>query len=356
MTLLIRRNTKQMQQATSHTLEITFKLPADFPFGGIENVPGVLMKQAEQTRGSPLGGAAVKITSNYFLIGLSAVETDMQRNMQLLKERSWFDIPIVYNNGRRAILAMTAGERALEEAFKTWEQTSADPAPLPVPSIPPEAGQRHNDPWMRGTTLPTSVHREMKVSVYSRHDVGQVRMMMIKPVTSLPMTFGADPYGGMQTLKFAGVPSGVFAPSPAPALPPLTAAGRVALYEEDPSDKKGKRFVGSVIWRTEMWRAETGSGFDPAIRADVLIPERHISISLLILRDLNQAQQATSHNIEINFDLPSDLPFGFIQNVPAVLMKQGEQMRGSPLRVPTTNPPRNNSRMGLPPGERQPAP
>ena len=171
-------------------------------------MPGVLMKQAEQTRGSPLGGAAAKVTSNYFLIGLSAVETDMQRNMQLLKERSWFDIPIVYNNGRRAILAMTAGERALEEAFKAWEQTSADPAPLPVPRIPPEAGQRHNDPWMRGITLPTSVHREMKVSVYSRLDVGQVRMMMIEPVTSLPMTFGADPYGGMQTLKFAGARSG----------------------------------------------------------------------------------------------------------------------------------------------------
>ena len=339
MTLLIRRNTKQMQQATSHTIEITFNPRTDFPFGGISNVPGVLMKQAEQTRGSPLGGAAVKITSNYFLIGLSAVETDTQRNMQLLKERSWFDIPIVYKNGRRAILAIekgTSGERALEEAFKAWEQTSADPAPLPAPRIPPEAGQRHNDPWMRGITLPTSVHREMKVSVYSRHNVGQVRMMMIKPVTSLPMTFGADPYGGMQTLKFAGASSGVFAPSPAPALPPLTAAGRVALYEEGPSDKKGKRFVGSVIWRTEMWRAETGSGFDPAIRADVTIPERHISISLLILRDLNQAQQATSHSIEINFDLPSDLPFGFIQNVPAVLMKQGEQMRGSPLRGATT--------------------
>jgi hypothetical protein len=49
----------------------------------------------------------------------------MQRNIQLLKERSWFDIPIVYNNGRRAILAVekgTPGERAFEEAFKAWGQ------------------------------------------------------------------------------------------------------------------------------------------------------------------------------------------------------------------------------------------
>jgi hypothetical protein len=125
MSMVIRRDLNQVQQATSHTIEITFNLPADFPFGGIQNVPGVLMKQAEQTRGSPLGGAAAKVTSGYFLIGLSAVDTDMQRNIQLLKERNWFDIPIVYNNGRRAILAIekgTPGERAFEDAFKAWGQ------------------------------------------------------------------------------------------------------------------------------------------------------------------------------------------------------------------------------------------
>ena len=31
----------------------------------------------------------------------------------------------------------------------------------------------------------------MNVTVYGRLDVRQVRMMMIKPVTSLPMTFGS---------------------------------------------------------------------------------------------------------------------------------------------------------------------
>jgi hypothetical protein len=65
------------------------------------------------------------VTSGYFLVGLSAVDSDMQRNLQLLKERPWFDIPIVYNNGRRAILAIekgTPGERAFEEAFKAWGQ------------------------------------------------------------------------------------------------------------------------------------------------------------------------------------------------------------------------------------------
>jgi hypothetical protein len=124
MTFSLRRNSDQALPA-SHTIEVTFNLPADFPFGGIQNVPGILMKQAEQTRGAPLAGLAVKVTSGFFLVGLSAVEADMQRNLQLLKERSWFDIPIVYNNGRRAILALekgNPGERAFDEAFKAWGQ------------------------------------------------------------------------------------------------------------------------------------------------------------------------------------------------------------------------------------------
>src|SRR5262245_23480919 len=124
MTWSLRRNTDKALPA-SHTIEILFTLPADFPEGGIGNVPGVLMKQNEQARGVPLVGLAVKVTNNYFLIGLSAVEADQQRNVQLLKERDWFDVPVVYTSGKRAILAMekgTPGARVFEEAFRAWGQ------------------------------------------------------------------------------------------------------------------------------------------------------------------------------------------------------------------------------------------
>ena len=76
-------------------------------------------------RGTPLAGLTVKVTNGFFLIGLSAVEADQQRNIQLLKERPWFDIPIVYTNGGRAILALekgTSGERAFADAFAAWEK------------------------------------------------------------------------------------------------------------------------------------------------------------------------------------------------------------------------------------------
>jgi len=122
VTWSLRRNTDKALPA-SHTIEIMFKLPADFPGGGIANVPGILMKQSEQARGTPLAGLAVKVTNGYFLIGLSAVDADVQRNVELLKERSWFDIPVVYVNGGRAILAMEKGppgDQAFAEAFAAW--------------------------------------------------------------------------------------------------------------------------------------------------------------------------------------------------------------------------------------------
>src|SRR5260370_5188973 len=95
-----RRNTDKALPA-SHTIEIMFNLPADFPGGGIANVPGVLMKQAEEARGTPLAGLAVKVTNGFFLIGLSAGAADRQRNMPLLKDPESFGVPIVYTNGRR---------------------------------------------------------------------------------------------------------------------------------------------------------------------------------------------------------------------------------------------------------------
>src|SRR6267378_1716856 len=122
MTMSFRRNTDTSLPA-SHTAELTFILPPDFAGGGVANVPGILMKSNEQARGTPLAGLAVKVTDGFFLVGLSNVEADRARNLQLLKERSWFDIPLVYVNQRRAIIAIekgAPGERAFNDAFATW--------------------------------------------------------------------------------------------------------------------------------------------------------------------------------------------------------------------------------------------
>lgn len=124
VTWSLRRNTDKALPA-SHTIEVMFNLPADFAGGGIANVPGILMKDNEEVRGMPLAGLAVKVTNGFFLIGLNAADAEMQRNVQLLKERPWFDVLIVYNNNGRAILTMEKGppgERAFADAFKAWGQ------------------------------------------------------------------------------------------------------------------------------------------------------------------------------------------------------------------------------------------
>jgi hypothetical protein len=122
MTISFRRNTDASLPA-SHTAELTFVLPSDFAGGGVGNVPGILMKSNEQARGTPLAGLAVKVTDGFFLLGLSNVEVDRARNLQLMKERSWFDVPLVYVNQRRAIIAIekgAPGERAFNDAFAAW--------------------------------------------------------------------------------------------------------------------------------------------------------------------------------------------------------------------------------------------
>jgi hypothetical protein len=109
----------------AYTIETTFNLPADFPGGGIADVPGILMKRGEQAHGTPLSGLAVKVMSGFFVIGLSTDETDARHNERLLKEFSWLDIPVVYTNGGRAILAIekgSAGDRAFAQAFAAEEE------------------------------------------------------------------------------------------------------------------------------------------------------------------------------------------------------------------------------------------
>ena len=124
VTVTILRNTDPAMPATSHTIEVVYTVPPDFGTT-IANVPGIYAKSPDQPRGTPLAATSVKVQDGYFLIGLSNVETDRQRNIQVLKERSSLDIPMVYGNGKRAILSIEKGppgERVFNDAFAAWGQ------------------------------------------------------------------------------------------------------------------------------------------------------------------------------------------------------------------------------------------
>jgi hypothetical protein len=119
----MRRNTDPSLPAT-HTIEIMFRLPPDFP-SSIVDVPGILMKRRDQERGVRLAGSAVKIIDSHYLIGLSLLNADAENNLRMLEQRGWFDLPFIYSNKRRAILAFekgAPGDRAFAEALAAWRQ------------------------------------------------------------------------------------------------------------------------------------------------------------------------------------------------------------------------------------------
>jgi hypothetical protein len=120
----------------SHVIEIGFELPADFANVGVGNVPGILFKDTEEAGGSPLKGMSVKVTKNLFWIGLEASSADRAQNIEAIRTRGWIDIPILYDNGRRAVLTIekgTQGRQAFEAVFNAWDTTPAAAAPPRAP-------------------------------------------------------------------------------------------------------------------------------------------------------------------------------------------------------------------------------
>jgi hypothetical protein len=124
MEMDVSRNT-DTQLSASHVVEMTFVVPQDVAGGEVFSVPGLMLKFSEQARGVPLAALAVKVSKGSFLVGLSNVEADRQLNLQLLKERRWFDIPMIYADQHRGILAIEKGfhgEDVFHEAMADWER------------------------------------------------------------------------------------------------------------------------------------------------------------------------------------------------------------------------------------------
>ncbi len=130
-----RRNTDKALPA-SHTIEIYFSMPPSFSLHNVANVPGVLLKANEKQRGVPLAGLSVKVTENHFLVGLSAKKPELQQNLQLLRERDWLDIPIMYSSGKRAILAVEIGRFGRQAIAAALGEPSGAAAPISVAEDP----------------------------------------------------------------------------------------------------------------------------------------------------------------------------------------------------------------------------
>lgn len=107
----------------SHIIEVVFDLPDDFAEGNVESVQRIAFKQTEQDRGNGLIAVPAKITDEFHMIALNDDADARKVNTDLMKTRSWIDIPVVYRNNRRALLTFekgTTGTEAFEKALAEW--------------------------------------------------------------------------------------------------------------------------------------------------------------------------------------------------------------------------------------------
>ena len=131
MTMTLLRNLDRSLPA-SHTIEVKFDIPADSPTQGILDVVGVMMKPNEEVSGQQLAGTRVKVAKDFFLMGLSAIELDVQHNMQVLKDRPWLGIPFVYNSNSRAVLSIEKGDtgsKIIADEIARWTAAGNAAAP-----------------------------------------------------------------------------------------------------------------------------------------------------------------------------------------------------------------------------------
>jgi hypothetical protein len=122
LTISMRRNAGQ-GSVISHLVEFRFMRTKKGPLDEILQVLGILMKREERSGGTELAGRVVNVTSGVFLLGLSGADDDKQRNLRLLRERDWLDIPILYRDGSRHILAVekgAEGARTIDDALSAW--------------------------------------------------------------------------------------------------------------------------------------------------------------------------------------------------------------------------------------------
>lgn len=113
--------------------------PEGFPGGGVENILRIAMKGSEQEAGNPLIGIPAKIADGFFLVALSDGKAETEANLTLLRRQSWFDIPVVYKSGRRALFTMekgVPGDQVFDEALKGWTVAIASAPDETEPRVP----------------------------------------------------------------------------------------------------------------------------------------------------------------------------------------------------------------------------
>jgi hypothetical protein len=122
LAMTIRRNLDATLPA-SHTIELIFTQDPAGASRGVQDIGLIQAKEEENARGSPVSGLPVRVRENVFLIGLSSLTNDVERNTDLLLNRNWFDLALKYTSGPRAIVSFekgSSGTQVMQRAFEQW--------------------------------------------------------------------------------------------------------------------------------------------------------------------------------------------------------------------------------------------
>ncbi|WP_412049869.1 hypothetical protein ACK6D9_20225 [Hoeflea sp. Naph1] len=124
--LTIKRNTDPSLPA-SHIIEVVFAVPADFDGGSIDQLQRITFKQTEADQGTPLIAVPAKITQDFYMVALNDLDEARKTNDSLMRDRNWIDIPLVYANGRQALITLEKGASGTEvfnEALDAWARAT----------------------------------------------------------------------------------------------------------------------------------------------------------------------------------------------------------------------------------------
>jgi hypothetical protein len=121
LVMTIRKNLDSEMPA-SHLVEIT-AAGTQLPGGGIDAIPRLVLKPAEEQKGTPLAGTPTKVVDGLYWIALAGGDAETSANVSIMRSSNWFDLPLLYKSGQRAILTFekgAGGQEAFDKALAAW--------------------------------------------------------------------------------------------------------------------------------------------------------------------------------------------------------------------------------------------
>jgi len=107
----------------SHTIEVVFDVPPDFPGGQVAKMGQITARSDHSRPPTPIQGLVQSVTDGYFLIALPNNPLEKQTNLKLLRDAPLLEIRIEYKTGQPGVLRIEKNEevkKLFDEAFKNW--------------------------------------------------------------------------------------------------------------------------------------------------------------------------------------------------------------------------------------------